>query len=370
MFLSLRPLFRWRVNQDFFLFISNEQTKLMNMPGHQTTPYLENLLSLPFLRKASLQLQPRRSKSRGEAVLELTTPRGRQRLRVEEKASHLSQALVGDLIARASARAAEPLILFAPYVSPEMGALLISHGIGFVDRAGNCHVDLGGAFVGHVEGRKLRQSPGAPAGMRAPGFRLVFALLVEPELLNTPTRNLAQASGVSLGTASNVLRRLEQDRILVRTKSRRHLVRRDDLVERWIAGYAETLRPLLFAGRFQAPDRDPGALEDRLASVLGPDATWAWGGAAAAFRLTKHYRSDETVLHIGAAARDLPKRLEALPHSAGQLIVLGVPGPLAFRGNAPHTVHPVLIYTELILTGSERAREAAAEIRDRFLRSQ
>jgi hypothetical protein len=193
---------------------------------------------------------------------------------------------------------------------------------------------------------------------------------VEPELLNTSTRNLAQTSGVSLGTASNVLRRLEQDRILVRTKSRRHLVRRDDLVERWIAGYAETLRPLLFAGRFQAVDRDPSALEDRVASALGPDDTWAWGGAAAAFRLTRHYRGDETVLHVGAAARDLPQRLEALPHPAGQLIVLGVPGPLAFSGNAPRTVHPVLIYTELILTGSDRAREAAAEIRDRFLRSQ
>ena len=178
---------------------------------------------------------------------------------------------------------------------------------------------------------------------------------------------MARASGVSLGTASNVVRRLEHDRIVVRTKSKRHLVRRDDLVERWIAGYAETLRPQLLAGRFQTQDEDPPSLEDRVAALLGPDETWAWGGAAAAFRLTKHYRSDETVLHVAAASSDLPKRLRAIPHRAGRLILLGVPGPLAFRGQAPHTVHPLLVYTELVLTGSDRAREAASELRERFL---
>lgn len=337
--------------------------------GPRTLPYLENLLSLPFLSEARLKPQHRQKRSQSDVTLELTTPRGRRRLRVEEKGSHLSQALVSDLIARTSSRAIMPLILFAPYVSPEMGALLVPRGINFVDRAGNCHLDLGGSYVAHVEGRKLRHSSDAPGGMRAPGFRLIFALLVEPDLLNASARDMARASGVSLGTASNVLRRVEHDRIIVRTKSKRHLVRRDDLVERWIAGYAETLRPQLLAGRFDTPDEDLPTLEDRLAALLGPEETWAWGGAAAAFRLTKHYRSDETVLHVAAASNDLPKRLKAIPRRSGRLVLLGVPGPLAFRGQVPHTVHPLLVYTELILTGSDRAREAAAELRERFLAS-
>ncbi len=333
----------------------------------RTSPYLENLLSLPFLSRASLDPEHRQKRTRGGAILELTTPQGSRRLVVEEKGSHLSQALVSDLIARASSSATRSLILFAPYVSPEMGALLASHRINFVDRAGNCHLDLGGRYVGHVEGRKLRGPSDAPGGMRAPGFRLVFALLVEPDLVSATAREMARASGVSLGTASNVLHRLEHDRIVVRTKSKHHIVRRDDLVERWIAGYAETLRPQLFAGRFQTPDKDPRSLEERVAGILGQEGTWAWGGAAAAYRLTKHYRSDETVLHVQTASGDLPKRLKALPHRDGRLILLGVPGPLAFRGKAPHTVHPLLVYTELVLTGSDRAREAASELRERFL---
>jgi len=262
-----------------------------------------------------------------------------------------------------------PLILFAPYVSPEMAALLVSHGVNFVDRAGNCHLDLGGRYVAHIEGRRLRRLSDAPGGTRAPGLRLIFSLLVDQDLLNVPSRELARASGVSLGTSSNVLRRLEHDRIVVRTKSKRHLVRREDLTERWIAGYAETLRPQLLLGRFQTQDKDPRTLEDRVAAILGPDGTWAWGGAAAAFHLTRHYRSDETVLHVEGAARELPGRLKAIPHRAGQLTLLGVPGSLAFRGRVPHTVHPLLIYTELMLTGSDRARDTASEVRERFLAS-
>lgn len=331
------------------------------------SPYIESLRSLPFVRAVTLKATRDHSERAVAGILELTTPRGHRRLAVEEKRSHLGRAVVGDLIAHATARQTPPLILFAPYVSSEMAALLVMGGINFVDRAGNCHLNLGGNYVAHVEGRKARQPFDSPAGMRAPGFRLVFALLVEPELLNAPARDIARAAGVSLGTASNVLRRLEQDRVVVQTKSKRHLVRPDDLAQRWIAGYAETLRAQLFVGRYETPDADPAALENRVAQALGESDGWGWGGGAAAFRLTKHYRGEESVLHLDLALANLPKRFNAIPRRDGPLIVLGVPGPLAFRSRAPRTVHPLLVYTELILTGSERAREAATEIRERFL---
>lgn len=338
----------------------------MNM-AEPAAPYLDALRALPFVRKATLTVAPQRRAGRAAgAILELVTPRGRQRWRVEETGSHLTHALVGDLVTRTAARELVSPMLFAPYVSPPMGARLAEHGIAFVDRAGNCHLDLGGRYVAHVEGRRLRQAV-APGGLRAAGFRAVFALLVEPGLLNRPLRELAASAGVSLGTTANVLRRLEQDRVVVTTRSKRHLVRRDDLVERWTAGYAETLRPQLLAGRFETGEKDPQALERRVEAALGADAAWAWGGAAAAFRLTRHYRSDETVLHAASVAPDLPRRIGAIPHPGGRLTLLGVPGPLAFHGHAPRTVHPLLVYTELVLTGSERARGAAAEVRERFL---
>ena len=41
---------------------------------------------------------------------------------------------------------------------------------------------------------------------------------------------------------------------------------------------------------------------------------------------------------------------------------------LALATIQPRTVHPLLIYGELLVTGGEREGEAAAEIRERYLR--
>jgi hypothetical protein len=349
------------------LFITNEPAILAVVrTSRSTSLYLDRLRSLPFLREVSLR--PAET-SAGDALLELGTPRGTRTLLVEQKGSHLGKALIADLIIRTADHRGRPFILFAPYVSPEMAALLVEHRINFVDQAGNCHLDLGGKYVAHVEGRKLTRQPRAPRGRRGPGLRVVFAVLANPDLLDAPARELARVSGVSLGTVSNVVQQLREDRIVVRTKSRQQLARPVDLMERWVAGYAETLRPQLFIGRFQTPEQDPMALQNRLAALLGDGSPWGWGGAAAAFLLTRHYRSEETVLHVDTFPPELASTLKAAPYAVGRLTVLGVPAALAYVGPTPHVVHPLLIYAELMAAASDRAREAAGELRQRFLAS-
>lgn len=52
---------------------------------------------------------------------------------------------------------------------------------------------------------------------------------------------------------------------------------------------------------------------------------------------------------------------------AGELTLTRAPGPLAFEGRTPDTVHPLLVYADLMTEGHDRAREAAAEIYERYL---
>jgi hypothetical protein len=47
--------------------------------------------------------------------------------------------------------------------------------------------------------------------------------------------------------------------------------------------------------------------------------------------------------------------------------VLRTPGEVALDGKTDDTVHPLLVYAEMLVEGSERAREAAAALRERFL---
>ncbi len=63
---------------------------------------------------------------------------------------------------------------------------------------------------------------------------------------------------------------------------------------------------------------------------------------------------------------DLRRRLRGVPAPDGPLIVLRFPGPKGLEGRAPDTAHRLLVYTELLTDGSERACDAAQELADRY----
>jgi hypothetical protein len=44
-----------------------------------------------------------------------------------------------------------------------------------------------------------------------------------------------------------------------------------------------------------------------------------------------------------------------------------VPIPLAFEGAVSHTVHPLLVYSELLAANDERSLAAAERLRQRYL---
>jgi hypothetical protein len=136
--------------------------------------------------------------------------------------------------------------------------------------------------------------------------------------------------------------------------------RRRDALELWLAGYATTLRPRLFLGAYQTPDVDPGALEARLERA---SIAFRYGGTAAAFRLDPYYRGVRTVIHTPRFGPEEQRTLRAVPRRDGPLLALRTFGTLAERGAAPNTVHPLLVYAELLADPDPRAREAAERIR-------
>ena len=199
------------------------------------------------------------------------------------------------------------------------------------------------------------------------GYRVLFALLARDDLLNVPIRTLAEAADVSKNAAAHAIARLTNDGIVGEENGRRRFLDRDAVLDRWLAGYATTVRPRLLVGTFRTPDKDPNELERRIEEVLGTDEQWVWGGGAAAMRLTKFYRGPETVVHVPRWRADFPKQLKALKAHDGPLVVLQPLEQLALEGVVPRTAHPLMVYTELLATGDPRAREAAAEIQRAYL---
>ena len=349
---------------------------------HDLEGHLARLRELPFVRGVRVEKPRVVGDPRADAGIVVQTPEGDYPLLVERKRTHLTRAVIENYLTtrrtapdtrrrrgpgpRANARWG-PWILLARYVPRELGRELTAGGANYLDLEGNCHLRLGERYFVHVEGRIAERKNAEGRGLRAPGYQVLFAILANPELLNEGIVNIGKLAGVGKTTVAETLVKLKHEGLVGEVGGRRRLVNPRDVLDRWLAGYANAVRPKLLVGRYRTQDADPGQLERRIEQTLGKEMDWAWGGGAAAMRLTKHYRGETTILHVARKTPDLPKRLRALRDADGPLLILEVPGPIAFEGALERTVHPLLVYTELLNTGDDRARETALEVRERYL---
>ena len=330
--------------------------------------YIARLRELPFIKAAGLDAPVRfNGPWKPDVVIRLKTSRGTHRLGGEIKGAPLTKASVQEIRSRTSRKRAASHILLTPYVSAPMASRLAEQQINFVDLAGNCHLAIGSDYLAHIEGKRPLKLISQSRGMRRSGYRVLFALLVKPELAREPVRTIASVTGVSKSGAAEVLTWLEQEKAIGWTTEGRQFLFHPRWLERWLAGYMDILRPALLVGRYRSREKDPFRLEKMIEQALPQTKEWAWGGGAASFRLTGHYRGEKTILHMDHVPEDLNVRLKLLPDPQGPVVILESPGPLAYESQKPNIVHPLLVYSELLAEGGEREGEAAAEVKERYL---
>jgi hypothetical protein len=350
------------------LFITNRNGTYLNMA---LAPYISHLTELPFVRAVRVQLPAADAQEvGGDGVLEVSTPNGRHVLHVEEKRTHVTRDMVEHLIAVSRRR--NDLILFLPHVGRELGATLADAKVKFMDLAGNCFVQFGDEYIARVQGNPPAEASVRDRALRAPSYRVLFALLAKPDLLNAPARELAAASGgVSPQTVLDVRERFVATRAFLRVGSRQLQWApqgRRQLLDLWGAGARATLYPHLLLGRYRARERDLARFETLVVERL-QGTRWAWGGAAAAHKLTGFYRGIETVLYVDDedAPSRYPRRLELVPDAEGAVRLMRSPAPLALEG-PDRTAHPLLVYTDLLHESESRAHEAATVFAEKYLK--
>ena len=328
-------------------------------------PYAVGLRKLPFVNAVRVSETVPHGDT-GDVILELSLADGSQKtLHVEVKASHLSGDAARYQLARYSASPADWL-LAAPYVGAPLGESLEEQGINFIDRHGNCYLRIGDHFVARIQGKTPPKPPARSKAMRAAGYQVMFAILAEPELVGAPQRDIAAAAGTSRQPVGDLLERWREERLLVKRRRRYAWVDGPDagLLERWVAGYRSMLRPKLVVGRFRLPVREPQQVEHWLEEHL---ELVRYGGTAGAYRLEPHYRGALTVAHLGPASEEMRRRLKAVPAAEGELVWMRHIGQASQKGETPDTVHPLLVYSELVSDPDPRAGEAAHLIRERRL---
>lgn len=329
---------------------------------------IDNCLSVLRSLGPAVQATLARKNADGDGTLHLAlNGDGLYELGVRTTRTHLSYALAAGLIEQMRSVGGEQ-ILFCPYVATKMGAHLAGHGINYVDEVGNCHVVVGTPprLLAHVEGKKPRHVPHATRGARVPGHQLAFAVLAKPSLLEQPVRDIAATAGIGKTTAASQLRRLVDEGVVERTRRSVILARPQELLDRWLGAYADIVRPAWLRGRYRTRAKGPEELEKHLESVW-QGHRWVFGGGAAAWRMANFYRGLDTVVHVETMTSEILREIRALPADDGPLIVLETPGNVAYDGQSPRTAHPLLVYSELMVSRDPRMREAGTDLRRQFL---
>lgn len=328
-----------------------------------TNPVISKAMEagLPNLRWRLILGQPTFSRHPGrrDAVVGLTVHDDQERrFSVEVKHVDRFQTLtqLADSIERGpgegGATGDMPLLLVAPYISPEASTICRQRKLNYIDTAGNAFIDVPGCFVLITGNPKPKDdSLGHGALRSAATLRVIFALLLSPDLARQPMRDVARLAGVSLGSVANAMDSLRQLGHLSPGKETRRLLARRELSIQWAQLYPIVLRETLNPRRYSSGSPDWWKFTDLSAEEA------VWGGEVGAAMLTSYLRPQHATVYCMRPREEFVSERDLWPDPKGNIEILDAfwSAQLASGPTAP----PLLVYADLLASLDDRNREVA-----------
>jgi len=248
-----------------------------------------------------------------------------------------------------------PFIFIAKYISVDTAQTLKSLRINYLDISGNCYIQTKN-FLIYVSGRKVqrKQKTNKSKAFQESGIKLLFQLLSNPNNLQLSYRDLAELSNISIGSVSNIMTELEEQHFILKTKNKRVLKNKPDLLERWIIAYHDVLRPKLLLKKMSFANKLDYANWNNIDLSSVSEKT-LWGGECAAGILTKNITPANYNIYTDATWQSVGKSLKLVPDDNGKIEILR----LFYNSEEQNTVSPLLIYADLMGSGDSRNIETA-----------
>lgn len=250
------------------------------------------------------------------------------------------------------------LVVLAGYIYPKAKELLRNLGIGYLEASGNIFLKLPTLYV-HIDTQKPLPK-GKEQGGRTftpTGLKVLFHLLLEPELVNKTQREIAEQCQVGLGNIPLILEGLKSLGYLLAVNKKRFVwAKQEELLHRWIDEYRIRLRPKTVIGNYK--------IHPAWQTILLNPTQSVWGGEPAADLLTDYLRPEHWILHTQESRADLMRNYGLIPHLNGELETLKM---WWNPNNDDKTAPPLLVYAELLISEEERNLQIAKIIFDEYL---
>ena len=333
------------------------------------TKYTEReilLKAIEALQKtANLNVKAQPGPNGVDAVLQIALQEMEWIFLVEVK-NRVTPATIGAVVQKLRELPQEALLV-TRYITPQMADRMKEMNIQFIDTAGNAYINEPPLFI-FIKGNRpeYRYPIERPTRAFQPtGLQVVFALLCNRGLENAPFRQIADVANAALGTVGWVFRDLKQMGYLIDMERRgRKLIKKKNLLDRWVIAYPDQLRPKNLLGNYIAADID--WWKNAETTNFGA----FWGGEVAAAKLTQYLKPQVVTIYAKEPLGKLLLRHKLRKEPKGNVEILKVFWNLDYHRQGPdwkyqELVHPILIYADLLATGDMRNIETAEMIYER-----
>jgi len=348
--------------------MKREQSNIMNMKEQNIlTLALEKFSELTGISTQILNISPN-GRRNFDAVIELE--KGKQNCILEaEVKSEVRTASLDNIISRQELTDSK-IIMIAKYIPTPMKEELRKRSICYLETSGNCYIETLSMFIFISDQKTTEPKHREDSKLWAPaGIKFLFAVLTDPQILNTSYRNMAYTSGVALGNIGHFISEMKRDNyILTGTRNGRAFLSLDNktaLINKWSDMYRTVLRPKQIVGRFRFSKKDDRQNWHKLISDY-PDIYW--GGETAGAILTGHLIPEIYTIYTNIDRFELIRNLKIIPDSNGEIEVLRPFWNENIITDIGETIPPMLAYAELHSSFDSRNREIAARIKEQYVK--
>jgi hypothetical protein len=260
----------------------------------------------------------------------------------------------------------ENFLLIAETIFPKTKEELRKLGIGYLDTAGNIFLQTGKHHL-WIEGHKnIKTNTEKPnRTFKAAGLKVIFLFLTDDNLLNQPQRTIAEEAGIALGNINYILSELKEMKFLIeKNRKELQLIDKNELLQKWMIGFEEKLKPALHIGNFRFAKTDDERNWKQL--KLKQQETF-WGGEPAGDMITHYLQPEIFTIYTEETRNNLIKNYHLVPEQNGNIRVYKKFWK-DHNGFNEAVVHPILAYTDLINTGDSRCIETAKMIYDKHIK--
>jgi len=283
--------------------------------------------------------------------------------------SHLQLNYIQRDAADALKEANLPTLVISPVIYSKIAQKLVDMNVNYLDSLGNVYINEQTIYLQHTGQKPKAGSVTAKSRLFGEsGLKLLFALLQDEDAVNFPYREIAKIVAISPASITILFKEMLKNGYLFEDyDDSKRLLKKRELLQRWITGYQEILRPKLLIGIYQAVKKDMVRnFADR------PIGDWEgnWGGEAAAALYTKYIVPQLLTMYVPADEKSWMKKMGLIP-------VENNPDMEVFRyfwdkdhplfRVEPNLVPPLIVYAELMSTGDSRNQETAQKIYDEYL---